>query len=198
MTAEIPSIKILLLGDVSVGKTSIFLQFAENSFQENRLSTIGIDFRNKEIMLDDNKRINISIWDTSGQERFRAITKNYYKNAHGFLLVYDVTVQKTFDSIKNWISSIKEYANPDIQFMIIANKCDSDKRVVTTFEGQKIAEQYECLYMETSAKQGKNINESIQMIAKRIDEEILVLEDKEIKLQEHKSKIENSKCCLIK
>lgn len=198
MTAEIPSIKILLLGDVSVGKTSIFLQFSENSFQENRLSTIGIDFRNKEIMLDNNKRINISIWDTSGQERFRAITKNYYKNAHGFLLVYDVTVQKTFDSIKNWISSIKEYANPDIQFMIIANKCDSDKRVVSTFEGQKMAEQYECLYMETSAKQGKNINESIKMIAKRIDEEILVLEDKEIKVQEHKSQIKNSKCCLIK
>lgn len=195
---ENPSIKILLLGDVSVGKTSIFLQFSENTFQENRLSTIGIDFRNKEITLENNKKFNISIWDTSGQERFRAITKNYYKNAHGFLLVYDVTEQKTFDGIKNWISTIKEYANPDIQFMIVANKCDSDKRVVSTYEGQKMADQYECMFIETSAKLGKNINEAIMSIVKKIDEEVLVVEEKEIKLQEHKPREEASRCCLKK
>ena len=83
--------KILLLGDTSVGKTCFLMRYADNTFQEIHLSTIGLDYKLKNVQIDDGKIVKIQIWDTAGQDRFRSITKNYYKGAHGIILLYDVT-----------------------------------------------------------------------------------------------------------
>ena len=103
--------KILLLGDVAVGKSCLLLRYCENSFQESHLSTIGLDFRLKTISLENNRKIRIQIWDTAGEDRFRAITKNYYKGANGIILIYDVTDQQSFQHIKDWVDKIKEERN---------------------------------------------------------------------------------------
>ena len=103
--------KVLLLGDSTVGKTCFLMRFTENTFQEIHMSTIGLDYRFKKMPLDDTKEATVQIWDTAGQDRFRAITKNYYKGAHGIILIYDVTNQKSFDNVKNWVSQIRENAS---------------------------------------------------------------------------------------
>ena len=100
--------KILLLGDCAVGKSCLLLRYCENSFQESHLATIGLDFRLKTITLENNRKIRIQIWDTAGEDRFRSITRNYYKGAHGIVLIYDVTDQQSFQHIKDWIDKIKE------------------------------------------------------------------------------------------
>ena len=92
--------KILLLGDSSVGKTCFLMRYSDNTFQEIHMSTIGLDYKLKNVQLDDGKIVKIQIWDTAGQDRFRSITKNYYKGAHGIILIYDVTSRKTYENIK--------------------------------------------------------------------------------------------------
>ena len=104
--------KILLLGDSAVGKSCLLLRYCDDSFQDIHLATIGLDFRLKTLNLDNNKKIKAQIWDTAGQDRFRAITKNYYRGANGILLIFDITDRSSFEHIRNWIEQIKEEA-PD-------------------------------------------------------------------------------------
>ena len=100
--------KILLLGDSSVGKTCFLMRYTDNTFQEIHMSTIGLDYKLKNVQLDDGKIVKIQIWDTAGQDRFRSITRNYYKGAHGIIVMYDVTNKKSFDNVKNWVEQIRE------------------------------------------------------------------------------------------
>ena len=100
------NIKLLMLGDSAVGKSALIDRYTNNSFSSAYISTVGVDFRVKNIVVDD-KRIKLQIWDTAGQERFRSISKSYYKSANGILLVYDVTDRSSFDSIRNWIKQIQ-------------------------------------------------------------------------------------------
>ena len=119
--------KLLLIGDSDVGKTSIL--FGPESALGPR--TIGIDFKIKTIELHG-KKIKLQIWDTAGQERFISITTSYYRGAMGIMLVYDVTNSKSFDNIAKWLRNIQEHSNPDVEKMILGNKCDmEDKRVVS-------------------------------------------------------------------
>ena len=131
--------KVLLLGDSTVGKTCFLLRYCDKTFQEAHLSTIGLDYRLKSMELDDGKRIKLQIWDTAGQDRFRAITKNYYKGANGIILIYDVTNIETFENVKNWIAQIKEEANSNVIIYLAGNKIDvgEENKVVKSF--QKIA-----------------------------------------------------------
>lgn len=126
--------KILLLGDVSVGKTSIYIRFSDNSF--NQMSTIRVNYHMKDFIIN-NEAIRIVIWDTSGQEKFKCITKNYYKGAHGILLIYDVTDNRTLNNINEWVSSIREVSNKNIKLMLIANKVDSDMRAFRLKQGRR-------------------------------------------------------------
>jgi small GTP-binding protein len=103
----------------------------------------GIDFKIRTIELDG-KKIKLQIWDTAGQERFRTITTAYYRGAMGILLVYDITQEKTFENITNWIRNIEQHASEDVEKMILGNKCDmEDKRTVSKDRGEKLAAQYE-------------------------------------------------------
>ena len=98
------------------------MRYCENSFQESHLTTIGLDFRLKTVNLEDKRKIKVQIWDTAGEDRFRAITRNYYRGANGIILMYDVTDQKSFEHIRDWVEKIKEDAVEEIIIYLVGNK----------------------------------------------------------------------------
>ena len=163
--------KVLLLGDSTVGKTCFLLRYCDKTFQEAHLSTIGLDYRLKNMTLNSGKKIKLQIWDTAGQDRFRAITKNYYKGANGIIIIYDVTNLQTYENVKMWITQIREEANPNVVIYLAGNKIDVDEeeKVVKTEDGQKIADEFKLPFFETSAKEGVNVNEAFESLVEKID-----------------------------
>uniref|UniRef100_A0A0N5ANJ1 Ras-related protein Rab-8A n=1 Tax=Syphacia muris TaxID=451379 RepID=A0A0N5ANJ1_9BILA len=160
--------KLLLIGDSGVGKTCVLFRFSDDSFNSSFISTIGIDFKIRTIDLDG-KKIKLQIWDTAGQERFRTITTAYYRGAMGIMLVYDITNEKTFDNIKNWIRNIEDHASSEVDRMIIGNKCDIEsKRQVSRERGEKLAIEYGTKFLETSAKSNVNVTEAFFTLARDI------------------------------
>jgi len=166
-------IKLLLIGDSGVGKSCLLLRFSDDSFTPSFITTIGIDFKIRTIDLDGS-RIKLQIWDTAGQERFRTITTAYYRGAMGILLVYDVTDDKSFGNIRNWIRNIEQHATESVNKMLIGNKCDLvDKRVVETERGQALADEYHIKFMETSAKNSINVDKAFISLAKDIKNRLI-------------------------
>ena len=162
--------KILLLGDSAVGKSCLLLRYCDEKFQDLHLATIGLDFRLKTIYLENNKKIKVQIWDTAGQDRFLAITKNYYRGANGILLVFDVTNLSSFEHIKNWIEQIKEEAPEKIIIYLVGNKIDCiHNRLISNEEGKKLAGQFRLKYYETSAKNDENVNSTFLDLIKEIN-----------------------------
>ncbi|XP_005814519.1 ras-related protein Rab-8B [Xiphophorus maculatus] len=160
--------KLLLIGDSGVGKTCLLFRFSEDAFNTTFISTIGIDFKIRTVELDG-KKIKLQIWDTAGQERFRTITTAYYRGAMGIMLVYDITNEKSFDNIRNWIRNIEEHASADVEKMILGNKCDmNDKRQVSKERGEKLAIDYGIKFLETSAKSSINVEEGFLTLARDI------------------------------
>ena len=187
--------KILLLGDSSVGKTCFLMRYSDNTFQEIHMSTIGLDYKLKNVQLDDGKIVKIQIWDTAGQDRFRSITKNYYKGAHGIILIYDVTSRKTYENIKNWVSQIKEEVSEKVTIILVGNKIDDEKnRKVTTEEGENMAKECGLDFFETSAKSGVNIDSTFNELVKKTVEKYSKIDGKGDKLNNRKGK--KSVCCL--
>ena len=192
--------KVLLLGDSTVGKTCFLLRYCDKTFQDAHLSTIGLDYRVKTMTLKNNKNIKLQIWDTAGQDRFRAITKNYYKGANGIILIYDVTNLQTYENVKNWITQIREETNPNVVIYLAGNKIDipEEERAVKTEEGKEIADEYKLQFKETSAKDGINVNEVFQELVEKIDE---VNSKLEVSKPEPKNKLyspgkkKKSSCC---
>ena len=162
--------KVLLLGDTTVGKTCFLMKYTDKTFQDIHMATIGLDYRLKTMKLKSGKDIKLQIWDTAGQDRFRAITKNYYKGSHGIILIYDVTNLQTFENVKNWVSQIREEAANNVVIYIAANKIDMEaERKVSRQEGESLAQELGFPFMETSAKSGININETFEDLVERID-----------------------------
>ena len=190
--------KVLLLGYSTVGKTCFLLRYCDKTFQEAHLSTIGLDYRLKTMTLENGKNIKLQIWDTAGQDRFRAITKNYYKGANGIILIYDVTNLQSYENVKNWIAQIKEEANQNVLIYLAGNKIDvsEDLRVVKTEDGKKIADEFKLPFYETSAKSGINVNKIFEELVENIDEVYSKLEPpkNEIKNKLYTGKT-NKKCC---
>ena len=164
-------VKLLLLGDSSVGKTSIIIKYISNKFMDTNIATLGVDYMDKTVDYN-NLKVFLQIWDTSGEEKFRSITRNFYRNADGLLVVFDLTCKESFNHVKNWINEAKEHKN-DIKTILVGNKLDlEDEREVDKETALKFAEKNNLKYLETSAKNGKNINNSFkEMIA-------LILNDK--------------------
>ena len=189
--------KVLLLGDSTVGKTCFLKKYTDKTFQDVHMSTIGLDYRVKTMTLKSGKVVKLQIWDTAGQDRFRAITKNYYKGANGIILIYDVTSIQTYENVKNWITQIREEASPNVIIYIAGNKIDlEEERKIKTEEGQKLAEELGLPFFETSAKTGVNINESFEDLVEKIDDAYSKLEEKtggnKVKVYQAKTK---KGCC---
>ena len=161
-------IKLLLIGDSGVGKSCLLLRFSEDSFTPTFISTIGIDFKIRTVEIDG-KRIKLQIWDTAGQERFRTITTAYYRGAMGILLVYDVTDERSFLSIRNWIANIDQFASEGVNRILIGNKCDmTTRRVIEYSAGKTLADEYGIRFLETSAKNSTNVDEAFISLARDI------------------------------
>jgi len=166
-------IKLLLIGDSGVGKSCVLLRFSDDSFSPSFITTIGIDFKIRTIELDG-KRIKLQIWDTAGQERFRTITTAYYRGAMGILLVYDVTDERSFNNIRNWIRNIEQHASEGVDRILIGNKCDmTDKKVITAEQGQALADEFGIRFVETSAKSNIGVEDAFFALARDIKKRII-------------------------
>ncbi|KAF7665486.1 hypothetical protein LDENG_00141300 [Lucifuga dentata] len=156
--------KILIIGNSSVGKTSFLFRYADDSFTPAFVSTVGIDFKVKTIYRND-KRIKLQIWDTAGQERYRTITTAYYRGAMGFILMYDITNEESFNAVQDWSTQIKTYSWDNAQVLLVGNKCDmEDERVVATERGRQLSEQLGFEHFETSAKDNINVKQTFERL----------------------------------
>jgi len=191
--------KILLLGDTSVGKSCLLLRFCDNSFQEAHLTTIGLDFRLKTINLKDDRKVKIQIWDTAGEDRFRSITRNYYKGAKGILLIFDVTNKETFTHVRDWIERIHEESPEGITICLVGNKIDmNESRVISNEEGKKIADEFKIPYFETSAKSNIGVEEVFTYLVKEVDTIYMNEHKEEVgrkTVLNQKTKNKKKKCC---
>ena len=161
-------LKLLLIGDSGVGKSNILLRYSDDSFTSSFITTIGIDFKIKNMTIADSK-IKLQIWDTAGQERFRTITTAYYRGAMGILVVYDVTNEETFENVHNWLRQIDQNAGPNVIRVLIGNKCDDEEmRQVSTQRGADMAKEFGIDFFETSAKLNINIGEAFGSISEDI------------------------------
>ena len=159
--------KILVLGDSSVGKTTLLLKYVDGYFPTLYVATIGVEFKTKKINVDGID-ITLQIWDTAGQERFRSVTKSFLKGADGIIYVYDVTNKESFDNLKTWINTAEESIT-DFKKIIIGNKIDiEDKKKVSTEMLEKFCEKQNLKGLETSAKNGTNVNEIFELLTKMI------------------------------
>ena len=136
-----PDYKIITLGDTNVGKTSIIFRYTSEDYNPNQINTIGMDSKIKTIEIDSQK-INLKIWDSAGQERFRSIQRYYYNKVDGVIFVYDITNKKSFSVIDSWIKEVNENINRNISFILVGNKTDlEESREVSIIEGEKFAKE---------------------------------------------------------
>jgi small GTP-binding protein len=157
--------KIVLLGEAGVGKTSIITRYISGSFSQVVMTSTGSSFVAKKIELDDKKKIKLQIWDTAGQERYRSLAKIFYQSAAVAVLVYDVTLKKSFEQLKEyWVKEIKDNAPDNIIIAIAANKSDDYlNQDVDTADGKKLAKSLDALFICTSAKLGNGIEELFKL-----------------------------------
>jgi len=160
--------KLLLIGDSGVGKSCLLLRFADDTYTESYISTIGVDFKIRTIELNG-KTIKLQIWDTAGQERFRTITSSYYRGAHGIIVVYDVTDQVSFNNVKQWLQEIDRYACENVNKLLVGNKSDLvTKKVVDINTAKEFADGLGIPFLETSAKNATNVEQAFILMATEI------------------------------
>ena len=198
-------LKILIIGDSAVGKTSLLLKYVENYFPETHMATIGVEYKTKVIETSKYK-VNLNIWDTAGQERFKSITKSFFNGANGIVFVYDITESSTFSGVKNWIKDSDPYGK--FESVLCGNKDDlKEKRQVKTDALKEYGLKKKISVFETSAKTGHNVNEAFKQLVdlilnSRSDEELVrdfgVKGNQNLNLTKNKSKNNKSGGCCNK
>ncbi|XP_022666255.1 ras-related protein Rab-35-like [Varroa jacobsoni] len=159
--------KLLIIGDSGVGKSSLLLRFADNTFSGNYITTIGVDFKIRTLEIDG-ERVKLQIWDTAGQERFRTITSTYYRGTHGVVVVYDVTNGESFANVKRWLHEIDQNCDV-VNRILVGNKNDDPQRkVVVTEDAQAFADRMNIKLFETSAKDNLNVEEMFNAITRMV------------------------------
>ena len=175
--------KIILIGSSSVGKSSILQRYIQKVFNESYSCTIGVDFFMKSLDIGE-KSIKLQLWDTAGTEKFRSITTGYYRGTNAAFVVFDLTSKPTFDCLDEWIQNYYKYSNPDSEknVVLIGNKSDLvNRREVNEEDIEKFANNNNLMYFETSAKDGKNIDECFYFIAEKLLKQFENKDDKEEK-----------------
>ena len=163
------TIKIIILGDGGVGKTSIFTRYIHNKFDPHNIATTGVDFESKIFKYKD-KSFSIILYDTAGEERFRNITKNYYHMGDGIFIVFDLTNENSLISIKNWVQAVLE-ENVDSKFIILGNKDDLKDQISKEIIDEHLKDYKDRLYIKTSAKTNKNIKHAFEKMIDLINGE---------------------------
>jgi Ras-related protein Rab-1A len=187
-------IELLLIGDQNVGKSNFIFRFTENKFSESHQATIGIDVKVKNITID-NKVYKVQIFDTSGQEAYKSISRNYYLKVQGILLMFDLTNKFSFQNLENWIKEIYNIRDK-VPFMIIGNKCDLENKIeVNDDEVIQFGNKNDASYYKTSAKNGKNVDNAIINFVKQIIDLDITNKDKTYILDGSSIIKEKKKCC---
>ncbi|XP_022049706.1 ras-related protein Rab-18 [Acanthochromis polyacanthus] len=162
------TLKILIIGESGVGKSSLLLRFTDDTFDPEQSATIGVDFKVKTISVDGNKA-KLAIWDTAGQERFRTLTPSYYRGAQGVILVYDVTRRETFTKLDNWLNELETYCTRnDLVKMLVGNKIDKENHELDRAEGLKFARKHSMLFIEASAKTRDGVQCAFEELVEKI------------------------------
>ena len=160
--------KLLLIGDSGVGKSCLLLRFADSTYNDTFIATVGVDFKIRTIQLEG-KTVKLQIWDSAGQERFKNICSAYYRGSHGIIVVYSVDDMDSFNNVKNWLNDISRHASENVVKLIIGNKCDlSDRKVVDFQMAKDFADSLGIPIIETSAKDALNVDESFMKIASEL------------------------------
>jgi len=162
--------KLIIIGNSSVGKSSLLLRFADSQWlpEDETNATIGVDFRVCKMDIKGRK-IKLSIWDTAGQERFRTITSSYYRGAQGIILVYDVSNRESFDTLPKWFTELEAHVSGSVVKVLIANKMDKEySRQVSEEEGRNFAEKMGTKFLETSAKTSAGVSEAFREVVEQI------------------------------
>ena len=193
---ENSDIKIITLGNTSVGKSSFILKYIENKFTYNYTTTLGLDFKQKKIKLKNGKEVRLRIFDTAGQERFRTVSVSFIKKADGVILIYDISNRESFDSIGEWIKNIRETGKEILPVVLVGNKCDlpPEKRKITEIEGKEKADEFKLPFFESSCKEGINIKEVFHKLIEEITTKSSWSQNGEFKTLKKGNKNEK-KCC---
>ena len=190
---EPEKIKVLTLGNGDVGKSSFITRYTEDKFLETYLLTTGFDVKTKDIVLND-KKYKIALYDTAGQERYRAMAYNVIKNADGIILMFSVTSQSSFDSISEWMKNIRNMKPKEFPVILLGNKIDlEENRVISKKEGEELAQKYELSFYETSNKTGENIEKSCLDVINKIIIEKEKEKEEEKKNNKNKSNTNDKK-----
>lgn len=162
------TLKILIIGESGVGKSSLLLRFTDDTFDPDIGATIGVDFKVKTLTVDGNKA-KLAIWDTAGQERFRTLTPSYYRGAQGVILVYDASSRETFDKLEEWLNEIEMYSTKeDIIKMLVGNKIDKKEREVDRTQGVQFARRHSMLFIEASARTKEGVQLAFEELVEKI------------------------------
>ena len=197
-------ISLATLGNSNVGKTNIINNFLGLQFSEKNLTTIGIDFKIKNVILENNSKLKVKIWDTAGQERFRSMAYNFLKNIQGILLIYDLTDESSFISIDRWINNLENKLDiKNVPIILVGNKNDKeDERKISYEKGLKYAQKYNFKFFEMSAKTGENVNEAfltlIHLYYDKNKEEFILENVKENIKENEKNNNKNSNKKVVK
>ena len=171
-TENIRNVKVCMLGDSSVGKSSLCFRFVEDRFHSNISTTFGASYSSRIFSLDGIEKVKYHLWDTAGQERFRSLTPLYYRNCDVAILVYDITSKISFHSLKDWVDQLHQFGPPCIIVVIVGNKVDKKQdRVVKTKNSKEYAESVDAIYVEVSAKTGENIETLFEKVTKELPPE---------------------------
>jgi small GTP-binding protein len=192
-------LNLILVGESGVGKTSLLNQYTRGVFQTQVIATVGIliiklglEYFAKEEVIDG-KKIKIKLWDTAGQEQYKSLTKNFYRNANGIIIVFDVTNRGSFGAVKDWMQNVKDHSSKEIKIALVGNKIDLD-REVTEEEAKLFANSYKIKYYDCSAKESRGFNDCVVEISSEITKSIKGEVDPTIEALKNSNKKESSTC----
>ena len=173
-------IKLVILGDVSVGKSNFLYRFVDGEFNPIHVATVGFDFKSRVWEIPNlKKKVKFQIWDTAGQEKYMSINKNLFQRVQGIILMYDITREDTFNNLSKWMEHIKENAN-GIPLILKGNKSDvNNERKVNEEDGKAFAKNNKIIFLEASAKIGTNVEESFMKLSELIIENQNYIDNKE-------------------